>query len=387
MREIGVGVIGLGWMGRLHASSHQRLRARFPELEVRPRLVAAADPVPQNQEAALSHLGFERAVASAQELLEDPEVEVVSICSPNALHRDLALAAAEAGKPFWIEKPMGVGAAQSRQIRDGAAAAGITTAVGFNYRHAPAVAHLRELVASGRLGRVTNVRCWLYADYASSPDGPLTWRYSREKAGNGVIGDLLSHGADLISHVTGQSIAELTARTATFIPERPLPLGTAVGHSGTAVSEERGAVENEDWVSAIASLDGGALATLESSRVARGHRSDYALEVYGTEGSARWSFTRMDEFEVMLGDGGAEHGYTTVHAGPEHGEYARFQPGPGIPMSFDDLKTIEAATFLSDVVHGTALAPTATDALRAAEVGEAVERSSATGGWERVAPA
>ena len=384
MRDIGIGVVSLGWMGRLHSASYQRIPSRFPELGIRPRLVVAADPIEENQKAAVEQFGFEKAVASIDEVLADPEVEAVSICSPNFLHRDFAVKAAAAGKPFWIEKPMGVSAAQSREIRDAARAAGIATAVGFNYRHAPAIAHLRELVASGRLGRITNVRCWLIADYASSPDGPLTWRYDRAKGGSGVIGDLLSHGADLVQHVTGQRIAEVSATTDTFIPERPLPLGAGVGHAAVEVSEERGAVENEDWVAALARLDGGAHATLESSRVARGHRSDYALEVFGTEGSARWSFTRMNEFEVMIGEGGTEHGYTTVLAGPGHGDYDRFQPGPGIPMSFDDLKTIEAAAFLSDVAGGTHRAPSAEDGLSAAEICEAIVRSAASRAWEPV---
>ena len=325
-----------------------------------------------------------RAAEGIEELLADPAVEAVSICSPNFLHRDLAVAAAEAGRPLWIEKPMGVSAAQSREIRDAAAAARVATAVGFNYRHAPAVTHLRELVGSGRLGRITNVRCWLVADYASSPDGPLTWRYSREKAGSGVIGDLLSHGVDLVRHVTGQRIREVSAATDVSIADRPIPTGTGVGHSGMTVSDERGPVENEDWVAAMARLSGGAHATLEASRVARGHRSDYAIELFGTEGSARWSFTRMNEFEVQIGDGGAEHGYTTVLAGPGHGEFSRFQPGPGIPMSFDDLKTIEAAAFLSDVTRGTRIAPNADDGVLAAETCEAIVRSAASRGWETV---
>lgn len=384
MREIGVAVVGLGWMGRLHASSYQRLPSRYPELGVRPRLVVAADPVEANQQAAVEQFGFERAVADVAEALADPAVDVVSICSPNFLHRELALLAARAGKPFWIEKPMGVSAAESREIRDAAREAGIATAVGFNYRHAPAIAHLRALVAEGRLGRVTNVRCHLDADYASSPDGPLTWRYDRQKAGSGVIGDLLSHGVDLVSHVTGQAITEVSAMTDVFIRERPIPLGAGVGHGGMELSGEHGPVGNEDWAAALAHLDGGAHATLETSRVARGHRSDYALEVFGTEGSARWSFTRMNEFEVMIGDGGTEHGYTTVLAGAGHGDYARFQPGPGIPLSFDDLKTIEGAAFLSDVTAGTALAPNAEDGLRAAEACEAIVRSAASRAWEAV---
>ena len=384
MREIGIGVVSLGWMGRLHSASYQRIPSRFPELGIRPRLVVAADPIEENQKAAVEQFGFEKAVASIDEVLADPEVEAVSICSPNFLHRDFAVKAAAAGKPFWIEKPMGVSAAQSREIRDAARAAGIATAVGFNYRHAPAIAHLRELVASGRLGRITNVRCWLIADYASSPEGPLTWRYDRDKGGSGVIGDLLSHGADLVQHVTGQRIAEVSATSDIFVPDRPIPTKLGVGHGGFEVGEERGAVENEDWVSALARLDGGAHATLESSRVARGHRSDYALEVFGTEGSARWSFTRMNEFEVMIGEGGTEHGYTTVLAGPGHGDYDRFQPGPGIPMSFDDLKTIEAAAFLSDVAGGTHRAPSAEDGLSAAEICEAILRSAKSRAWEMV---
>ena len=384
MRDIGIGVVSLGWMGRLHSASYQRIPSRFPELGIRPRLVVAADPIEENQKAAVEQFGFEKAVASIDEVLADPEVEAVSICSPNFLHRDFAVKAAAAGKPFWIEKPMGVSAAQSREIRDAARAAGIATAVGFNYRHAPAIAHLRELVASGRLGRITNVRCWLIADYASSPDGPLTWRYDRDKGGSGVIGDLLSHGADLVQHVTGQRIAEVSATSDIFLRDRPIPTKLGVGHGGFEVGEERGAVENEDWVAALARLDGGAHATLESSRVARGHRSDYALEVFGTEGSARWSFTRMNEFEVMIGEGGTEHGYTTVLAGPGHGDYDRFQPGPGIPMSFDDLKTIEAAAFLSDVAGGTHRAPSAEDGLSAAEICEAIVRSAASRAWEPV---
>lgn len=388
MREIGIGLVSLGWMGRLHASSYQRLPSRFPELGIRPRLVVAADPIEGNQRAAVEQFGFEKAVAGIEEVLADPEVEAVSICAPNFLHRDFAVAAARAGKPFWIEKPMGVSAAQSREIHGAAAAArdgaGVATSVGFNYRHAPAIAHLREMIAEGRLGRITNVRCWLIADYASSPDGPLTWRYDRDKGGSGVIGDLLSHGADLVQHVTGQRITEVTATSDIFIPERPIPTKLGVGHGGFEIGDERGPVQNEDWVAALGTLSGGAHATLESSRVARGHRSDYALEVFGTEGSARWSFTRMNEFEVMIGEGGTEHGYTTVLAAPGHGDYARFQPGPGIPMSFDDLKTIEAAAFLSDVVHGTQRAPSAADGLSAAEICEAIVRSAASRSWEQV---
>lgn len=383
-REIGIGVVGLGWMGRVHSSAYARMRERFPELGLRPRLIAAADPVAANQEAAVEQFGFERAVDSIDELLSDPAVEAVSICSPNFLHHDLAVAAAQAGKPFWIEKPMGTSAQQSREIHEAARAAGIATAVGFNYRHAPAVEHIRALVLSGRLGRITNIRCWLIADYASSPGGPLTWRYDRERAGSGVIGDLLSHGADLVQHVLSDRLSEVTADSGIFIADRPIPTKVGVGHGGFEVGDKRGPVGNEDWVAALGRTASDTRVTLESSRVARGHRSDYALEVFGTEGSARWSFTRMNEFEVQLGDGGLEHGYTTVLAGAGHGRYASFQPGPGIPMSFDDLKAVEGSLFLSDVAGGGSTAPNSADGLSAALVCEAVVDSAASRTWQPI---
>ena len=383
MPEIGVGVISLGWMGRLHARSYRSLRERFPELEARLRMVSACDTMEETRAAAVSEMGFERAVADYRDLLNDPEVDVVSICSPNFLHREIALAAAAAGKPFWIEKPMGVTAAESRDIATAAAEAGLVTAVGFNYRHMPAIQKARELVSDGRLGRIHNVRCWLIADYASSPDGPLTWRHSRAAGGSGVVGDLLSHGADLVQYVVGR-IASVTATTGTFITERPIPAKVGFGHSGYELSGEFGSVENEDYVGALARLDGGALASLEASRVAVGPRAEYVIEVYGSEGSLRWNFEHMNDLQVCLGRDSEFPGYTRVMAGTNFPSFSRFQPSPGTSMGFDDAKVVEAALFIESVVTGTQLAPSAADAWAAAEIDEAAMRSAADGRWHDV---
>ncbi len=383
MREIGVGVIALGWMGRLHSRGFAQVAERYPDLGVKARLVAAADPVPANQRAALA-LGFERAVADYHEVLDDPEVEAVSICAPNFLHHEIAMAAIAAGKPFWIEKPMGVNAAQSREIAEGAAAAGLATASGFNYRHQPAVAHARDLVLSGKLGRITNARVWLIADYASSPEGPFTWRYNRAQAGAGVVGDLLSHGIDLAQFVLGTRVTEVSAMTDTFITSRPLPLGVGVGHAAVAVSDERRDVENEDYVAVLARTEAGSLVTLESSRVAMGPRAEYVVEVYGTQGSLRWSFEHPQHLQVLIVGEGSHRGYTSVMSDAGHGDFARFQPGPGQTMSFDDSKVIEAKLFLESVVTGRQVAPSAGDAWAAAEADEAVVASAADRTWHAV---
>ena len=169
-----------------------------------------------------------------RDVLGDPSIDAVSVTVPNFLHREIALAAVAAGKPFWIEKPMGVSAEESREIACAATEAGLVTGVGFNYRQAPGVQFARQLIRDGRLGRVTNVRVWLIADYASDPDGPLTWRYDRGRAGAGVVGDLMSHGIDLAQFLVGR-VAEVAAMTDTFITDRPIPL-------------EQGMRDSWDWI-------------------------------------------------------------------------------------------------------------------------------------------
>lgn len=380
--SIGVGLVSVGWMGRLHSRAYLEARRHYPELAVRPELVIAADPDERSRSHAAEVLGYRHTSDDYREVFARDDVDVVSICSPNFLHREIALAAIEAGKPFWIEKPMGRSLAESAEIAQAAAEAGLVTAVGFNYRHAPAIAKARQLVQEGALGTITNIRVSLLADYSADPDGALTWRFIRDRAGSGVLGDLLSHGVDLVQFVVGR-IAQVTALTETFIRDRPLPAAGAASHfSKGAADAPRGAVENEDYAALLARLDGGAVAVLESSRVAVGPRAEYALEVYGTAGSLRWSFQRLGE--LQLADDAS--GYRTIMAGPDFGEFSRFQPGAGTSMGFDDLKTIEAALFLASVTQGRQLAPSAADAWSAAAIVDAAQSSAASGTWAQVTP-
>jgi len=247
-RPIGVGLISLGWMGRLHSKAYLAVPATYPELGVRPVLVHAADTAPDRAEYARNVLGYRTASADYRAVLDDPAVDVVSICAPNALHREIALAAAEAGKPFWIEKPVGRDAAETAEIAAAAAKAELVTSVGYNYRNAPAVAHIRELVAGGELGRVTSVRCVFLNGQAADPRVALSWRYQREHAGSGVLGDLLCHVADLVTYAAGPStgpIAEVSAASAIVHARRPIAeMGTDIeaqsaGAHETAIESAR----------------------------------------------------------------------------------------------------------------------------------------------------
>ncbi|WP_159499698.1 Gfo/Idh/MocA family protein [Microbacterium sp. 18062] len=378
--HIGVGLVSVGWMGRLHSRAYLAAPVHYPDLPATAELVIAADPDAAGRSHAAETLGYRETTADYRDVLSHPAVDVVSICSPNFLHHEIAMAAVAAGKPFWIEKPMGRSVSESSEIARSAEAAGLMTSVGFNYRHAPAVAHARRLVREGALGTITNVRVALLADYSADPEGALTWRFSRDRAGTGVLGDLLSHGADLAQYVVGR-IGSVSGLTETFIRTRPLPSGDSTSHfSKGARGGPTGHVENEDYAAVLARFDSGAVGVLESSRVAIGPRAEYRLEVYGTGGSLRWDFQRLNE--LQLADDTA--GYRTIMVGPGHGDFARFQPGAGTSMGFDDLKTIEASLFLRSVVEGRQLAPSAADAWSAAEIVAASLRSAGSGVWTSV---
>jgi predicted dehydrogenase len=386
--DVGVGLISVGWMGKLHSHAYQAVPSVYPELGLRPRLVHAADTAADRAAYARDVLGYARASGDYRDVLADPDVEVVSICAPNALHREIGLAAAAAGKPFWIEKPVGRDARETAEVAAAARAAGIVTSIGFNYRHVPAVEHVRELVAQGALGRITNLRGVFFSGYAAEPRGALSWRFTRALAGSGALGDLLSHVVDLVGYLVGP-IAEVSALTSTVYAERPLlPMGSGT-HFAVVEDGELGAVENEDYAALLVRLapggrGAGAVGTLEASRTIVGPQCGLGFELYGTEGSAVWDFERMNELRVCLGRGGPHQGYTTVLGNAHLGDYARFQPGPGIGMGYDDLKVIEAKKFLVAVSGGARRNATVEDAHAVAEVVAAAAASAASGAWQAV---
>ena len=375
----GVAVVGFGWMGRAHTQAYARLGHHFPELGVRPELVSVADEVPGRAEEAAERYGFATAVRDWREVAADPRVRVVSITAPNFLHREIGVAMARAGKHIWIEKPVGLTTADARAVADALAEAGLQGAVGFNYRHAPAVSTAREMIASGELGTVTHVRIRLFSDYAAHPESALTWRYERERGGSGVLGDLASHGVDLARHLVGE-IDSLTADTAIFLARRARPTGATSGHT-RATGGEMGPVENEDYVSCLLRFSCGARGVLEASRVSVGEQNNYGFEIHGTRGAVFWDFRRMNELGVSTGSTYQDQSVSTVYVGPGHGHYAAFQPGSAVAMGYDDLKVIEAYLFLRSVAEGKPYGATLADAVRSATALDAMAASAGSGTW------
>jgi predicted dehydrogenase len=379
VKTLGVAVVGFGWMGRVHTQAYVRVLHHFPQLPARPRLVAVADEVPGRAVEAAGRYGFATATGDWREIVADPRVQAVSVTAPNFLHREIGVAMARAGKHLWIEKPVGLGAADARAVADAAAESGVLGTVGYNYRNAPAVAAAHEMITSGEIGRVTHARFRLLSDYAAHPDGALTWRYERARGGSGVLGDLASHGIDLARHLLGE-IDSLSADTAVFVPERARPAGATAGHP-RAAGGELGPVENDDYVSCLLRFASGARGVLEACRVSVGEQNNYGFEIHGTTGALFWDFRRMGELGVSRGTGHQDQPVSTVYVGPGHGEYEAFQPGPANAMGYDDLKVIEACHFLRSIADGTAHGASLDDAVAAATALDAMARSAGERRW------
>jgi predicted dehydrogenase len=375
---LGVAVVGFGWMGRVHTQAYARVPHHYPQLPLRPELVAVAEEVPGRAEEAAAQFGFASTTRDWREITADPRIQAVSITAPNFLHREIGVAMAEAGKHLWIEKPVGLTAEDARAVADAAAKAGVRSTVGFNYRNAPAVEAARELIAAGEIGTVTHVRIRLFSDYAAHPQGALTWRFERERGGSGVLGDLASHGADLARFLLGD-IASLTADTAIFVPERARPTGATAGH--TLATGELGPVENEDYVNCLLRFASGARGVLEACRVSVGEQNNYGFEVHGTKGAVFWDFRRMGELGISRGTRYQDQPVSTVYVGPGDGEFGAFQPGAANAMGYDDLKVVEAYRFLRSVAEGTSYGATLTDAVHSAAVLDAMSRSAESGSW------
>ena len=382
--KLGLGIIGMGWMGEVHSRAYRQIVDRFRDSGIEPRLVICSDAVAQRASEAHYRFGYAGHTTHWPEVIAHPEVEVVNIAAPNGLHLEMVQAAAKAGKHILCEKPVGKDPQETAQCEKAARKAGMFTFVGYNYRWAPLVQHTKQLIDDGKLGQLTHYRGRFFTGYASNPYGVLSWRFQREH-GLGTLGDLMSHVIDM-AHMLAGPIEKVIGNRETFIGQRPLAVaGEGTHFSLGSADSEMGPVTNEDYVGALVRFENGAQGTLEACRVINGPKCEMAFEINGTDGSVRWNFERQNEVEIQFRRADqAEDGYTTIFGSPAHPFHERFNPGPGIGIGYEDLKTIEAYNFLKSIVEDRQGQPGFTDALAVANVQAALERSWASEKWEPV---
>src|SRR6202521_775502 len=268
---IGVGVIGMGWMGTVHSSSYLAAADRFRDSRVQAKLVVCADDVEARAKEAHERFGFERHTTRWQDVIADPQVQIVNIATPNQMHLAVVAAAAAAGKHIFCEKPVGKDPRETAEIERLARQAGVFTFVGYNYRWSPMVQYSRQLIGEGRLGRLTHFRGRFFAGYASNPQGVLSWRFQREFSGLGVLGDLMSHLVDMGLMLAGP-VKRVVGNRETFFRSRPLPTPGVGTHFSVGAGGPQGDVTNEDYASALLRFANGVQGTVEVCRVIQGHK-------------------------------------------------------------------------------------------------------------------
>lgn len=337
MNNLGIGLIGTGFMGKAHALAYGAVRPVFGA-SFNLRLEMLCDtPVDQAQSMA-QQFGFTRATDDWHLVITDPAVDIVSITTPNNMHKEMALAALAAGKHVWCEKPLALTLEDAKDMTKAAAASGAKTMVGYNYIRNPAFTHAQRLIKDGAIGEIVHFRGWVDEDYQADPDMEWTWRARIADAGLGALGDLGCHLVSMAYGLCGP-VESLIADMQTVHPTRPL-----ANEAGFAK------VENEDTATALVRFTNGAQGSLSTSRSAWGRKNRLAWEVHGTKGMVCFDQERMNELQLYQNTGAkAEHGFKTILTGPEHAPYGNFCPAPGHQLGFNDLKVIEAADFLTAI--------------------------------------
>jgi predicted dehydrogenase len=384
MGEIGVGIIGTGFMGECHALAFSAVAPVF-QPKLRPRLQMVADVNAAAAERARDRFGFARASSDWRELVADPSVELVSITAPNILHKEMALAAIAAGKHVYCEKPLALTAGDARELTLAAEAAGVRTMVGYNYLCSPGIRHIKKLLDEGELGKLTYLRCAFEEDYMADPATPFSWRCDRSRAGSGTLGDMGSHALSLARYLGGP-IVEVLGDTAMVVPERAVaPPGGDLQFARVEQPAEMRKVENEDIAHCLFRFANGVMGSMVTSRTAWGRKNGPDLELYGTLAGVRFRQERFNEFELFRSDARKDdNGFRTIYCGPYHGDYGRFTPAPGHSIGFNDLKVIEVAGLLEAIATDAPAQPDFREGWAIEAVCDAILESAERRSWVRV---
>ncbi len=381
-RRLGLAVVGFGWMGQAHSRSYLRLPTLFEDRAYDVELVICSDNVESRRHIAQSDFGFREVAEHWSPAIEHPDVDIVAICAPNMLHETLVIAAAEAGKHMFCEKPVGGTPSQTARAERACRQAGVINGVGYNYRFAPLVLYAQELIANGELGPITNYRGRFFSMYGADPMGLLSWRFLIDQAGHGATTDIMSHAVDLALMLNGP-ISRVVGIGETFIKERPLPSGTGTHYDRGRPGDPTGEVTNEDYFGALAVFANGSHGIFEASRAIVGPQSQMAFDVYGTEGALSWNHETLNELQ-MFRSSDPQQGYTTVRASERHPFHGAFVPGDANSIGFEDMVAIQDHEFLTAVAEGRPHSAGMEQALSCVSVQAAMLKSWETGTWEDV---
>ncbi len=379
MKTLNVGLIGYGFMGRTHSNAFLQA-PRFFDLPYKPVLKAVAARNEDRVKAFAANWGYESYETDWRTLVGRKDIDLVDIASPIDTHREIAIAAARAGKIVRCEKPLGRNAKEAQEMVAAVESAGVPNAVWYNYRRVPAVVMLKQLLDEGKFGRIFHYRTKFLQDWTISKDLPQggegLWRLDVDVAGSGVTGDLLAHNIDTALWLNGP-IAEVTAMTETFIKERK--------HNITGNVQPVGI---DDASAFLCRFENGSLATFEATRYARGHKALYTLEINGEHASAFWDLHDLHRIQYFdHRDEGRVRGWRSVHVTDGDQPYMKHWWVPGLQIGYEHTFIHQCADFLTAAAEGHSAPPTFRDGLATDCVTDAVLKSARTRQWEKVSAA
>jgi predicted dehydrogenase len=376
MKNLNVGMVGYGFMGRTHSNAFLQA-PRFFELPYRPVLKAVCARNAERAKAFAATWGYESVESDWRKLVERKDIDLIDIASPNDTHAEIAVAAARAGKLVMCEKPLGRTAAESETMVSAVESAGVANTVWYNYRRVPAVMLLKQMVDEGRFGRIFHYRAKFLQDWTISSElpqgGEALWRLDVNVAGSGVTGDLLAHAIDTAIWLNG-SISQVTAMTETFVKERK--------HTLTGRVEPVGI---DDASAFLCRFENGSLAMFEATRYARGHKALYTLEINGEHASAFWDLHDLHRIQYFdHRDEGRIRGWRSIHVTDGDHPYMNHWWVPGLQIGYEHTFIHQCADFLEAVGKGGSIAPTFREGLATDYVTDAVLQSAKTHKWETV---
>jgi predicted dehydrogenase len=365
---IGIGMIGYKFMGKAHSNAYRQIN-QFFDLPFRTRLktIAGRDG-PKTQKMA-ERWGWESSTTDWRQLLDDPEIKIIDICSPNNTHHEIALAALAAGKVVACEKPLAMNAAEAREMAAAARASGNINTVWFNYRRVPAIAFARQLIDEGRIGRVFHFRALYLQDWTLDPAVPLIWRLDKDVAGSGVTGDLHSHLVDLSNYLAGE-ITSVSGISRIFVEERERPEGG------------KAKVEIEDASIFMAQYEGGAIGHFEATRFANGRKNGNTFELNGEFGSLYFNLEDMSRL-WYFDSREPKHiqGWREISVWEEVHPYMKQWWVPGCAIGYEHTFGNQAADLIQAVGDNRPMKPDFDDGLRCQLVLDAVLESCASKRW------
>lgn len=383
MEQINVGMVGYKFMGKAHSQAYAAIPMFFPQA-IKPRMKVICGRNEEGVKQAAAQYGWESYVTDWRELVERDDIDLVDINTPSDSHKEIAIAAAKAGKHIFCEKPLAITLSDARDMLQAAETAGVKHMIGFNYRFVPAVILAKKLVEEGRLGKIRHFRAAFLQDWILDPQFPLVWRLQKKIAGSGVHGDLSAHLIDLAHYLVGD-IKEVIGMNETFIKQRPILTEESGGLSAKTVGNvPMGEVDVDDATLFMARFVNGALGSFEATRFAGGHRCTNAFEINGSKGSVRFDFARMNELEVYFTDDDKDvQGFRKVIAtDPTHAYMDAWWP-PGHSIGFAETFVHEVLELTEAIRHDRQPVPSFHDGVKCQEVLDAVDLSIEKRGWIR----